>query len=66
MITQYKIIATKEQLESIGISYDIRNLVGVSKKIFNDGYHVLEITYNNGMFDFKNDYDIPTNFLKKI
>lgn len=40
---RFKIIANKNELETIGISYDITGLKGTLVKTFSDGWIILNI-----------------------
>ena len=57
---KFKVIASKEQLESVGIDYDITGSVGVLKTILSDGYLTLEIEHGLSYRRFINDFDIPS------
>ncbi|MFW6233704.1 MAG: hypothetical protein ACOC3Z_03515 [Nanoarchaeota archaeon] len=63
---KYKIVATKSQLEKIGISYDIKNSEGTLIKKFDTGWYYLEVIRVVGDMIFKNKVDIPETFLEKI
>jgi hypothetical protein len=65
-MAQYKIIATAEQLDEIGISYDLTGVIGTLKREFNDGYVELTVVHRVGSHEFTNDFDIPESYLEKI
>ena len=59
-----KIIANKKQLESIGIDYDISNLIGTYNHIFSDNWYAVEVEHKIGKYTFKNEFDIPKEYLE--
>lgn len=59
-----KILANKEQLDSIGIESNITGLYGKVINYFNTGYIEIEITHNVGKFTFTNNFDIPKKWLE--
>lgn len=61
-----KVTANKEQLESIGIDYDITNLEGTVKGYYDSGYVQVEIEHKDGKVTFTNNFDIPKHWLKII
>ena len=63
---EYKIKATKKQLETIGISYNIHNLIGVLKNKYPTGWFCLNVKHKIGNREFTNDFDIPKSFLEKV
>jgi len=56
--------ANKEQLESVGIDYDITGLEGDVKGYYHSGYVQVEITHNGNGFEWTNDFDIPIRWLE--
>lgn len=56
--------ADMDQLESIGIGYDISELEGDVKGYYSSGYVLVEITHNLDGFEFTNEFDIPKRWLK--
>lgn len=50
----YKIIANKEQLESIGISYDINELTGSLEKEYSNGWLTLCVKHKIGYIEVIN------------
>lgn len=66
-MNQYKIIANIQQLEDVGIDYDISGLTGTLIKKYPDGYYCLEVTHVLGEGRvFTNEFDIPQQYLLKI
>lgn len=63
---KYKILAVKEQLENIGIDYDITNLIGVLENRFPTCYYALRVKHKVGDMEFTNTFDIPKYYLKKV
>jgi hypothetical protein len=63
---KYKIKANKDQLERLGISYDITGLIGVLKSKYPTGWYCLEVEHEVDGFKFTNSFNIPKSFLKKI
>ena len=64
---KFKIIASKEQLEGIGISYEISGLECTKKFKFNsDQYYNVEVKYELDGFEFTNCFDIPNYYLEEI
>jgi len=63
---KFKILANKEQLDGIGISYELTGLVGTYKGKFPTGWYLLEVTHYVGDIEFNNDFDFPKSFLKEI
>lgn len=66
MSEKYKIIANKQQLKNIGISYEITGLIGVFKKEFSDGWLVIRVTVKLGEYEFTTHFDLPPEYLEKI
>jgi hypothetical protein len=56
--------ANKEQLESIGIDYEITNLKGQIKGYYPSGYIQVEVTHSWEGIEFTNDFDIPKYWLE--
>ena len=56
--------ANKEQLESVGIDYEITNLTGNVKGYYESGYVLVEIEHVDCCHTFTNDFDIPTHWLE--
>ena len=56
--------ADKNQLESVGIDYEITNLQGKVKGYYPSGYVQVEITHTWEGMDFTNDFDIPKWWLE--
>ena len=65
-MTKYKVKANKQQLSSIGIGYEITDLVGVLKDKYITGWYAIEITYTCDAGTFTRVYDIPKTFLTKL
>lgn len=63
---KYKVLANREQLENLGISYNITNLIGYLKRKFKTNYYEIEITHMVGKYSFTNSFDIPNYLLEKI
>lgn len=66
MDDKYKIIATKEQLDDIGITYDITGLIGIFEKEFADGWLVIRATVKLDGYRFTTTFDLPPTYLEKI
>jgi hypothetical protein len=58
-LQKFKVKANKNDLESIGISYDINGLVGDLVKNYGTGWLVLSITHEYNGFKFTNEFDLP-------
>lgn len=64
---KYKILATKAQLNEVGVPYDITNLDGVCTRVWPTGYLELEVEHElEKGFMFKNLFDIPEEWLQQI
>lgn len=63
---KYKVKANKQQLENLGISYDITGLTGELKHKYPTGFYVIEITHNYEAGTFTNLFDIPKTFLECV
>jgi len=63
---KFRILANKEQLDRIGISYELTGLVGTYKSTFSTGWYLIEVTHYIGDMEFTNEFDIPKSFLKEI
>ena len=63
---KYKIKANKDQLDSIGISYDITGLIGTLTREWPTGWYEIEVKHKIGDMEFTNKFDIPQTFLKQI
>lgn len=63
---KFKITANKQQLEGIGISYELTGLIGTYKGKFPTGWYLIEVTHDIGGVKFTNEFDIPKTFLKEI
>jgi hypothetical protein len=59
-----KIKATKEQLESVGIDYEITNLTGSVERKFSSGYYCIKIKHTWEGIEFENEFDIPKYWLE--
>ena len=66
LMTKYKVKANKQQLSSIGIGYEITDLVGVLKDKYITGWYAIEITYTCDAGTFTRVFDIPKTFLTKL
>lgn len=62
----YKVTATREQLESIGISYDITGLTGERINVFPMGWYIVKITHKIGYKIFTNEFGIHKSFLEEV
>lgn len=63
----FKIIASNEQLEGIGITYKISGLECIEKFKFNyDQYYNVEVKHELHGFEFTNCFDIPKYYLQEI
>jgi len=63
---KYKIKANKQQLENLGIDYDITGLVGELKHKYPTGWYEIELTHTYEGGTSKISFDIPKTFLKRI
>lgn len=61
----FEIIATKEELEEIGISYDITGLDAEFIQSYWTGYYRVRVEHQSGDFTFINEFDIPKTMLKE-
>lgn len=59
IVKKYKIKATKQELEEVGISCDIDGLTGFLIKTYLDGWLQLKITHKIGPMEFTNEFDLP-------
>lgn len=57
---KFKIKANINELESIGIFYNITGLKGTLVKTYSDGWIILNITYYTDGIERINDFDIVT------
>jgi hypothetical protein len=65
MNQKYTIIADKNQLDLIGISYNLSGQTGEYVKTYPDGWVVLSVDYIfNKTIVFRYKYDFPPTFLK--
>lgn len=62
----YRIIATKQQLEAIGIDYNISGYLGEFVKEYSDEWACLKVIHDLGEFQFKNRFDIPMEFIEYV
>jgi len=60
-----KIIANKQQLEDIGIDYDLTGLSGWVRMTYGDGWLLVSVTHSIGRYTFTNDFDLPPSFTEK-
>lgn len=65
-VEKYKILANKEQLEEVGISYDITGYIGLLVHKYSTGYYELEVVHMYNGMTFTNNFDIPRHLLEKI
>ena len=63
---KYKINATQQQLENIGISYNLSGLIGTLKNKYPTGWYCLTVKHKVGKINFTNDFDIPKTFLSAL
>lgn len=63
---KYKVKANRQQLENLGISYDITGLTGELKHKYPTGFYVIEITHTYEAGTFTNLFDIPKTFLECV
>jgi hypothetical protein len=61
---KYLIKANKEQLNRLGIVYEITGLVGTLKYKYPTGFYEIEVTHKVGAITVTNSFDIPKTFLK--
>lgn len=65
-MTNFKVISNKNELEGIGISYNINGLIGTLVKSYPTGWVVLSITHKVGEFEFTNEFDLPRHMCKNL
>lgn len=58
----FRITATNQELEDIGVDIKINNIEGKSIGERDDGWHLIELLYRGAIYQ----YDIPERFLKEI
>lgn len=63
---KFKIQSNKEELEDIGISYDINGLIGTLVKSYPTGWLVLSVTHKVGEYEFTNEFDLPKYMCKAV
>jgi len=59
-----EIIANKEQLEAIGIDYELTGLSGWVRMTYGDGWLLVSVTHQIGKYSFTNEFDFPASFVK--
>lgn len=59
---KYLIIASQNELEDIGISYELTGLIGTLIDTLRDGWLQLEINHDG----FTNEFDFPPTYLEKV
>ena len=59
-----KINATKEQLASVGIDYEITGLTGYVNHKFPSGYWCVKVKHVWEGLEFENEFDIPNFWLE--
>jgi len=62
----FKILANKEQLENIGVDYNLEGLVGELTYKYPTGWYRLKVTHCIGNYEFTNEFDFPKTFLKEV
>ena len=64
---KYKILANKQQLENIGVDYDLEGLVGELTYKYPTNWYRLKVTHKiGGKIEFTNEFDFPKTFLTLI
>ena len=62
---KFKIKANKEQLENIGIPYDITGLIGEFVMAYPTGWYRIRAKHTSYGTEYTNDFDIPKTFLQE-